>query len=149
MIIVTIAGNVGKNAEMRRAGDQDVCGFSVACQDPKDRKGEPIWFDVSIWGKRGEALCEHISKGDKVTVTGVLSFRKHEGETYYKVDASEIALQGGSGKPGARDDDDRGSRSRDRDDRPAARDDRRDDRRDSRRDDRPPAKSSRADDIPY
>ena len=91
MKIITIAGNVGKDAVVRRTGNGDaVAGFSVAVTD---RKKDTTWFDVSVWGKRGETLAQYIRKGSKVTVIGELSTREHEGKTYLSVNASEIALQ--------------------------------------------------------
>ncbi len=91
MKIITIAGNVGKDAVVRRTGNGDaVAGFSVAVTD---RKKDTTWFDVSVWGKRGETLAQYITKGSKITVIGELSTREHEGKTYLSVNASEIALQ--------------------------------------------------------
>lgn len=129
-----IAGNIGGDAEMRKAGDSDVCSFSVAAEtDERDRKTE--WFDVSVFGAYGEALCKHLKKGGKVTVFGDLTFRENEGKRYNKLRAHRVALQGES--RGGRDDDDRDDR---KDERRDSRDDRgRDDRRDrdnGRRDER-------------
>ena len=91
MKVITIAGNVGKDAIVRRTGNGDaVAGFSVAVTD---RKKDTTWFDVSVWGKRGETLAQYITKGSKITVVGELSTREHEGKTYLSVNASEIALQ--------------------------------------------------------
>jgi len=96
MINVTIAGNVGKGgAQVRQAGADTVCGFSVACTR-KDRDGEvTTWFDVSIWGKRGASLAQHIKQGDKITVVGELSTEEYQGKTRLRVRASDVALQGG------------------------------------------------------
>lgn len=144
MITATIAGNVGKDAELREAGNNDVCSFTVASQHPKDKE-ETIWVEVAVWGKRGEALSRFIRKGDKITVVGQLHTHKHEGKTYLKLDAFDVALQGES-RSGSRDDRDDDRRS-ERDDR-----DRRDDRKDDRRrDDRAPARDDRkrGDNLPY
>ena len=93
MKVITIAGGVGKNAEVRRTQSGDpVAGFSVAVTD---RKKETTWFDCSLWGKRGESLAQYITKGSKVTVSGELGTREHNGKTYLTVNVSEIALQGG------------------------------------------------------
>ena len=102
MKIITIAGGVGKDAEVRRTQSGDpVAGFSVAVTD---RKKETTWFDVSLWGKRGESLAQYITKGSKVTVVGELGTREHNGKTYLTVNASEIALQGGGEKRDYQDD---------------------------------------------
>lgn len=93
MKIITIAGTVGKDAELRRTQSGDpVCNFSVAVSD---RKKETTWFDVSIWGKRADALSPHINKGGKITVCGDFQTREHNGKTYLQVSATDVALQGG------------------------------------------------------
>ncbi len=102
MQVVTIAGNIGKDAELRRMqGGDAVAGFSVAVSEGRDKP--TTWWDVSLFGKRGESLCQYLTKGSRVTVTGRFSTREYEGKTYLQCNASEIALQGG----GERRDDDR------------------------------------------
>ena len=63
MQILIIAGNVGKDAVLRRTQDgEPVLGFSLAVDNGKDKDGNPraaTWFDCSIWGKRAEALETH------------------------------------------------------------------------------------------
>lgn len=96
MINVTIAGNVGKGgATVRQAGNDTVCGFSVACtRKDKDTK-VTTWFDVSLWGKRGASLAQYINEGDKITVCGELSTEEYQGKTRLRVRAYDVALQGG------------------------------------------------------
>ena len=93
---ITIAGNVGKAADIRTTQNGDkIASFSVAVSD---RNKNTTWFDCGIWGKRGEALAQYLTKGAKVTVCGELSTREHEGKTYLSVRVDQITLQGG--KPG-------------------------------------------------
>lgn len=90
---ITIAGNIGKDAELRSTGGGDkVAGFTVAVDDGFGDKKRTLWFDVSIWGKRAEALAPMLTKGGKVCVTGDLSTREHEGKTYLTVRAAEVTL---------------------------------------------------------
>ena len=98
MLLTIAAGDIGKDAVTRQAGQNSVTGFSLATEER--RKGEKVttWIDVSIWGKRGEALQPHLTKGSKVTVSGRLSTREHDGRTYLQIDADNVALQGG-GQP--------------------------------------------------
>jgi single-strand DNA-binding protein len=98
VIFATVTGNLGKDAALRKAGNDNVCSFGVASESKV--KGEKVttWIDCSIWGKRGEALCQYLTKGSKVTVVGEMGTRVHEGKTYLTVRVSEIAMQGG-GKP--------------------------------------------------
>jgi single-strand DNA-binding protein len=93
MKTITIAGNVGKDAEVRQTqGGQSVTGFTVAVTD---RQKATTWFDVSLWGKRGETVAQYVTKGAKIVVTGELSTREHNGKTYLTVNASDVTLMGG------------------------------------------------------
>ena len=96
MKTITIAGNIGKNAETRHTqGGDAVTGFSVAVEDRSGKDKPAVWFDVSIWGKRGETLAQYLTKGSKVTVSGDLGRREHDGKTYLTVRANDVTLQGG------------------------------------------------------
>lgn len=99
MQILTIAGTVGKDAELRttQSGDK-VLGFSVAVDNGKDAQGNKrpaTWFDCSIWGKRAESLARHITKGSKLTLTGRPTARAHDGKAYLGLSVNELAFQGG------------------------------------------------------
>lgn len=97
MKVATIAGTVGKDAVLRRTNNGDpILGFSVAVDDGYGENKTTIWFDVAVWGKRGQALEPHITKGSKITVNGELGTRDHNGKTYLTIRASEVSLQGGN-----------------------------------------------------
>ena len=101
MKTITIAGTIGKDAVLRRTQSGDpVTGFSVAVDDGFGEQKSTMWFDVSLWGKRGDALVKHLSKGTKVTVSGDLGIRQHDGKTYLTVRANDITLQGGGKQSG-------------------------------------------------
>jgi single-strand DNA-binding protein len=90
---LTIAGNIGKSAELRNTGSGDqVAGFSVAVDDGFGDNKRTLWFDVSIWGKRAETLAPMLTKGGKVCVTGDLSTREHGGRTYLTLRADNVTL---------------------------------------------------------
>src|SRR3546814_16653711 len=63
-----------------------------------------MWWNCSLWGARGTALEQYLSKGSNVTVAGVASFRSYEknGETRTSAECkvSEIPLQGGKSEGG-------------------------------------------------
>lgn len=97
MKVITIAGTVGKDAELRRTQDGDpVASFSLAVDDGYGENKSTMWFDCSVFGKRGQSLQPHITKGAKLTVIGELGKREHNGTTYLTVRASDVALQGGN-----------------------------------------------------
>lgn len=93
---LTIAGGIGKDAVTRttQSGDK-VTGFSVAVEERNGQDKRTLWFDCSLWGRRGEALAQYLTKGTRVTVSGDLSTREHEGRTYLTLRANDVTLQGG------------------------------------------------------
>lgn len=92
---ITIAGNIGRDAVTRTTGGGDkVTGFTVAVEDRQGKEKSTIWFDVAIWGARGEKIAEYLTKGGKVAVSGDLSTREHEGKTYLTVRADQVTLMG-------------------------------------------------------
>lgn len=93
---IVIAGRTGKPAELRRTQNGDpVLSFSVAVDDGFGQNKRTMWFDCSVWGKRGETLKDMLPKGKEVTVSGDLSTREHDGKTYLTVRVNELTLQGG------------------------------------------------------
>lgn len=116
---ITIAGRIGRDAELKytQAGAA-VCRFSVATDSKRGGEKVTTWFDVSIFGKRGEALCSHLRKGTVVCVVGDLDARTYEknGETRMAlgVVASEITLLGGGERGEQRDPESRSGGSYDR-----------------------------------
>ncbi len=97
MQVITIAGRLGKDAELRNTNSGDaVCSFSVAVESRNGREKVTNWFRVSLWGKRGEALNQYLTKGSAVTVLGEFSVGEYDGKPQLNVRASEVALQGGN-----------------------------------------------------
>ncbi len=96
---ITIAGGLGRDAEIKYLNNGDpICNFSVA--DSQGRDKGTIWWNCSLFGKRGEALSQYLTKGQSVTVVGTITEREwqdKEGNKRKSMDVrvSEIALQGG------------------------------------------------------
>jgi len=93
MITTIITGNVGRDAELRNVGDGQVLNVAVAAESGREKT--TIWFDCAVWGRRGEALAPHLTKGSKVTVSGEMTLREHNGKVYHQLRVHDIALQGG------------------------------------------------------
>lgn len=93
---IVLAGTIGKDAVLRRTqAGEPILGFSVAVDDGYGENKATMWFDVAVWGKRGQALEPHLKKGAKVTVSGEFGSRIHEDKTYFTCRANDIAIQGG------------------------------------------------------
>lgn len=92
---LTIAGRLTKDATTREAGSDKVTGFSVAVDDRVGKEKGTLFFDCSMWGKRGETLAQYLTKGSSVTVSGDLGTREYEGKTYLTLRVNDVTLQGG------------------------------------------------------
>ena len=69
-------GNLGNDPELKQFDDKTVCNLRIYFDKPVpndqggfDDKGG-FWMNVEIWGKRGIACSELLSKGDRVSVEG-------------------------------------------------------------------------------
>jgi single-strand DNA-binding protein len=95
MIILTLAGNTGKDAEHKvTQGGTDFCRFSVAGESGYGDNKQTIWVDVTKWGKGSEGLARTLRKGSRVAVTGEMSTREHDGKTYIQCRADHIKILG-------------------------------------------------------
>jgi single-strand DNA-binding protein len=77
---VIVSGNLTRDPELRQAGATPVLQFGIAVNDRKknNQTGEwedvPNFFDVVVWGARGESLSRYLSKGTKVIISGRLKW---------------------------------------------------------------------------
>jgi single-strand DNA-binding protein len=95
MNVLTISGNIGRDAEVRNAGGTNVAGFSLAMKSGYGDKAQTIWVDCSLWGKQAESgLVQYLKKGQFVVVTGEMGTREHEGKTYITLRVEKVTLGG-------------------------------------------------------
>lgn len=100
---ITVAGGITRDAVTRRTPNGDaVTSWSVAVDDRASKEKRTLYFDCSLWGKRGESLAPYLTKGGKVAVSGELSTREHDGKTYLTVRAEQVTLLGGGQDPADR-----------------------------------------------
>ena len=79
MAQITIQGNIGKEPEIKFAGDLAIAKFSVA-ETPRTKNkttgqwedGETMWFNVVFFGSQAEAIVDNYAKGETVLVIGKL-----------------------------------------------------------------------------
>ena len=108
MNILSIAGNVGLDAELRQvntqSGSQSVLSFPVAVKSSKkgtDGKYLSTWFDCTLWGKQAEALAQYIKKGSAVAVAGEVGLEQYTAKdgsagAKMKLNAQKVTLLGGN-----------------------------------------------------
>ena len=105
---VMLLGNLGADPELRfTQGGQAVLHIRMATTESyldkdKQRKERTDWHNVTVWGKRGEALAKFLTKGSTIFVEGSLrtsSYDNREGVKVYKteINATNIILAGGKG----------------------------------------------------
>jgi single-strand DNA-binding protein len=93
---ISIAGRLGKDAELRRTqGGDPVLGFNVAVDDGYGQNKTTLWFKCSIWGKRAEAMQTMLPKGKEVSVVGDFSTEEYQGKTQLTIRVNDIKLHGG------------------------------------------------------
>ncbi len=90
MLNISIAGNVGRNAELKDVGNSGVASFAVAVKG----KDGTTWVSCSLWGKRANAIGPHLVKGQAVAVTGAMSMFEHNGKTYIECNVNDVTLLG-------------------------------------------------------
>jgi len=103
---VMLLGNLGSDPELRMtSGGQAVLNLRLACSESyldrdKQRQERTEWVNVTVWGKRGEALAKLLSKGSRVFVEGGLRTSSYDkdGDKRYKTEvvASNVILAGGT-----------------------------------------------------
>jgi single-strand DNA-binding protein len=108
---VMLLGNLGADPELRvTPGGQAVLKVRLACTESYldkagTRQDRTEWVNVTVWGKRGEALSKILSKGSSIFVEGSLRTSSYEknGEKRYstEVNATNIILAGGRRGEGA------------------------------------------------
>jgi len=108
MNLLNIAGNVGKDSELRQvntqSGPQSVLSFPVAVKSSKkgqDGKYLSTWFDCTLWGKQAEALAQYIKKGSAVAVAGEVELEQYtvkdgSAGAKMKLNAQKVTLLGGN-----------------------------------------------------
>lgn len=95
MLILTLAGNLGKDAEHKSTQNgTELCSFSVGVSTGYGENKATTWVDVTKWGKGAEGLARILRKGSKVSVSGEMSTREHNGKTYIQCRADHVAIQG-------------------------------------------------------
>lgn len=97
---LSATGRVVADAEVRfTPGGDAICNFRVASDVGYGDKKTTNWFNCQIWGKRGEAIAQHLTKGMAVTVFGTLQLREWTNKDGAKqlspdIRVDEIELQG-------------------------------------------------------
>lgn len=96
---ITVAGQLGRDSELRHTGSGDaVLSFSVA--DSQGKEKPTIWWSCQLWGKRAASLQQYLMKGQSVTVSGNVTEREYKANDgtprkSMEIRVQDVALQGG------------------------------------------------------
>lgn len=102
---VVVTGRLVRDAELKMTnGGMAITSFSVAVnRSVKTNEGwrdEAQFFDVTVFGKQGEALQNHLKKGTQVAIDGELKQDRWEkdGKTNSKITivGNSVKLMGGT-----------------------------------------------------
>jgi single-strand DNA-binding protein len=94
-IYATVPGTLGRDAEIRQTQGGPVCSFSIATEERVKGQKQTTWVRCSLFGKQGEALCQYLTKGAKVTAIGRISMHEYQGKSSFDLAVDNIELQGG------------------------------------------------------
>ena len=99
MNIVNLVGRLGKDVELRQAGDNKVTSLSLATTDGFGDNKKTNWHNVSFWNKQAEALAKYCSKGSQLAITGSIDYYQDK-EGNYRTQIKGISFEfiGGSGQ---------------------------------------------------
>ena len=77
--LITLAGWLGNDVQLRQAGDQTVASFRVASTPRRYQRktdswvdGDTQWYTVSTWRELAHNCSESLRRGDPVVVHGRL-----------------------------------------------------------------------------
>jgi len=67
---VTIVGHIGRDPELREAGGEKVCDFSVAVTRKRKDEEQTQWYRATAWRGLAETCAKYLKKGQAVLVSG-------------------------------------------------------------------------------
>lgn len=95
MNICVFSGRLGRDGELREMPNGDpVLNFSLAVSTGTRDQPETMWIDCALFGKRGQALQQFLTKGKPVTVSGKLQFKQKDDKSYLRLTVAELDLNG-------------------------------------------------------
>ena len=94
MNVISLSGTIG-NAELKTVGETKLLKFSLAVKkyDKNDRDATE-WFNCNLWGKRAEALQQHLVKGTGIAITGEMqiNYNSEKKQAYPQVHVNDVDI---------------------------------------------------------
>ena len=100
-------GNVGKDPEVKKIGENTVAKFSLATNKSyTNAAGEKItetqWHNIILWNKLAELASKYVKKGSSLIIEGEIVYRNYENKEDQTIYITEIignALHFAGSKP--------------------------------------------------
>ena len=100
---VTLIGRVGKEPEIRFAGEKKIAGFSLATNEKGKEK--TTWHNVKCWEKLADIVEQYVKKGDLIAVFGRIDYQEYEKDGIKRyltnIVANELKMLGSRNSGGA------------------------------------------------
>lgn len=76
---IFLVGRLGKDPHLHTTNNgKTVCNFSIAVDSGSGEHKKTTWFNISAWGKPGEAAHKYLTKGSEVAISGTPTLREFE-----------------------------------------------------------------------
>lgn len=93
---VILVGRLARDPELRTTGSgKSVATFSLAVDRRYKAEGQPTadFFNIVAWGKQAETICQYLSKGRQIALTGRLQSRSYDAQDGSKRYVTEVVLE--------------------------------------------------------
>lgn len=89
MILASIIGNLGKDAEIKKINEKEYLSFSVASTEKKGEQEVTTW--ISVLAGNNPNLLPYLKKGQQVFVSGRMSAGIYQSNNSFGIDLSVFA----------------------------------------------------------
>lgn len=89
MILASVIGNLGRDAEVKHIGDKDYISFSVASTEKQGENETTTW--VSVLASNNPNLLPFLKKGQQVFVSGIMKAGIYQSQQNFGIDISVFA----------------------------------------------------------
>jgi len=93
---VMLVGRLTRDPELKTTGTgKSVATFSLAVDRRFKSEGQPTadFFNIVAWGKQAEIICQYLSKGRQLAISGRLQTRSYTAQDNTKRYVTEVVLE--------------------------------------------------------
>ena len=88
---ISITGRLTKDCEVK----EKLVRFAVAVDGFENGAKKTEFFEVALFGQRGQSAAQYLKKGQTVSLSGDFStFSSDQGRTYLKIKTNDVTLAG-------------------------------------------------------